>query len=43
MGPFSYVPFMECNHAILSMKNTAIGEIKINDDIIKFSKDSGYI
>ena len=19
MGPFSYIPFMECNHAILSM------------------------
>lgn len=43
MGPFSYVPFMECNHAILSMKNTAVGEIKINDDIIEFNKGSGYI
>ena len=43
MGPFSYIPFMECNHAILSMKNTAIGEIKINDDIIKFDCGSGYI
>lgn len=43
MGPFSYIPFMECNHAILSMKNTAIGEIKINNDIIKFNNGSGYI
>ena len=34
---------MECNHAILSMKNTAIGVIKINDDIIEFNKGSGYI
>ena len=43
MGPFSYIPFMECNHAILSMKNTIIGKIKINDDIIKFNRGSGYI
>lgn len=43
MGPFSYIPFMECNHAILSMKNRAIGEIKVNDDIIKFNKGTGYI
>lgn len=43
MGPFSYIPFMECNHAILSMKNTAIGELKINDKFIKFSKGIGYI
>lgn len=23
MGPFSYMPFMECNHAIVSMQNKA--------------------
>ena len=34
MGPFSYIPFMECNHAILSMKNTVNGSIRINDNII---------
>ena len=27
MGPFSYIPFMECNHAILSMKNRTEGEL----------------
>ena len=43
MGPFSYIPFMECNHAILSMKNTANGSIRINDNIINFDNDSGYI
>ena len=43
MGPFSYLPFMECNHAILSMKNTAIGEIAINDKTMKFNNGNGYI
>ena len=43
MGPFSYIPFMECNHAILSMINTAIGKIKINNDIIIFNNGRGYI
>ena len=43
MGPFSYIPFMECNHAILSMKNTVNGSIRINDNIINFNNDSGYI
>lgn len=43
MGPFSYVPFMECNHAILSMQNNANGSIKINDYEMKFDNDMGYI
>lgn len=43
MGPFSYLPFMECNHAIISMQNTINGSININDEIINFSNDKGYI
>lgn len=43
MGPFSFVPFMECNHAVISMKNTINGEININDKIIHFQDDIGYI
>ena len=27
MGPFSHIPFMECNHAILSMKHEVSREI----------------
>ena len=38
MGPFSYIPFMECNHAILSMQNNANGSININDYEMKFDK-----
>lgn len=43
MGPFSYIPFMECNHAILSMKSDIFGFIKINDQKLEFDKDFGYI
>ena len=43
MGPFSYIPFMECNHAILSMKNSAYGFIKINNNQINFNNSIGYI
>ena len=38
MGPFSYIPFMECNHAILSMRSkcenaslTEMVDIVLND------------
>ena len=43
MGPFSYISFMECNHAILSMKNKLTGMIKINDTEIKLDNGIGYI
>ena len=36
MGPFSYIPFMECNHAILSMQNSIKGIININNKNINF-------
>lgn len=43
MGPFSYVPFMECNHAIISMKNKINGLITINNKKIEFNEGTGYI
>lgn len=43
MGPFSYFQFMECNHAILSMKNIVNGLININQNKIIFNNDAGYI
>ena len=43
MGPFSYIPEMECNHAILSMKNRIDGLIKINNKEINFDNNIGYI
>lgn len=43
MGPFSFVPFMECNHAILSMKHEINGCLTINDKKHNFNNDIGYI
>lgn len=43
MGPFSYIPFMECNHAIISMQNKIQGFISINNNKINFNNDIGYI
>ena len=43
MGPFSYVPFMECNHAIIAMKCRVDGYININEEEIVFENNTGYI
>lgn len=43
MGPFSYIPFMECNHAILAMENHIDGSLYVNREIIDFSGGKGYI
>ena len=43
MGPFSYIPFMECNHAILNMKTCADGKISINNNTITFNNGIGYM
>lgn len=43
MGIFSYMSFMECNHAVLCMKNKVYGGIIINDKKIEFSEGYGYI
>ena len=33
MGPFAYVPGMQCRHAVYSMRHTVYGEIKVNDQM----------
>ena len=43
MGPFSYLPFMECIHGICSMKHNVNGFIKINNKNFDFNDDLGYI
>lgn len=43
MGPFSYVPFMECNHAIISMKHKIQGVMEINNSEMRFNDSYGYI
>ena len=43
MGPFKYVPFMQCRHSIYSMCHKIDGEIKVNDRLYKFENGIGYI
>ena len=43
MGIFSYIPFMQCNHCILSMKSNVEGIISINDKNIEIFNGTGYI
>ena len=43
MGPFSYLPFMECNHALLSMKHHIHGTMKINHKVLIFDQGIGYM
>ena len=43
MGPFAFVPFMECYHGILSMDHDIKGVLKINNEPIEFSGGRGYM
>ncbi len=43
MGWYSFVPFMECNHGVLSLVHSLKGQLKINGDVIDFSGGKGYI
>ena len=43
MGPFRYVPFMQCRHSVFSMKHTVHGEISINGIPYIFWDATGYM
>lgn len=43
MGPFSFVPFMECYHGVVNIHQKIDGELKINDHTRDFTKGNGYI
>lgn len=43
MGPFQYVPFMECNHSIISMHHYIDGILTLNGEVIDFEDGIGYI
>lgn len=43
MGPFSYMPFMECNHAVISMKHDVVGSLIVNNQFMDFHNGFGYI
>ncbi len=43
MGPFHYLPFMECRHSVISMKHTVTGRLCINGTNYCFENGIGYI
>ena len=43
MGPFSYLPNMQCNHEVISLKNTINGKIFLNNKFYDMNKAVGYI
>jgi tocopherol cyclase len=43
MGWYSFIPFMECNHGIISVTHDLLGELTINNKVIDFNKGKGYI
>ncbi|MCB0855377.1 MAG: hypothetical protein KDD63_24305, partial [Bacteroidetes bacterium] len=43
MGPFSFVPFMQCYHGVLSMDHTILGDLEIDGETINFSGGRGYM
>ena len=43
MGPFKYVPFMQCRHSVFSMKHRVRGELRINGESWKLTVGECYI
>ncbi len=43
MGPFKYVPYMQCRHNVYSMCHKINGEIKVNGQLYNFENGIGYI
>jgi tocopherol cyclase len=43
MGWFSYIPFMECRHGVVSINHTCAGTIEINNTLIDLNNATGYI
>lgn len=43
MGPFAYLPKMQCNHGVISMNHDIMGTIQMNDQSLKFNYGRGYI
>jgi hypothetical protein len=43
MGPFAYIPFMECRHGLVSMNHNLRGVMQVNGKSHDFSQGKGYI
>lgn len=43
MGPFKYIPFMECRHQVVSIKHKISGILNLNGKELNFYDSYGYI
>lgn len=43
MGPFKFVPFMQCRHSVYSMRHRIDGQITVNGQQYVFKDGTGYI
>ncbi|MDD3693037.1 MAG: tocopherol cyclase family protein [Oscillospiraceae bacterium] len=43
MGPFRFIPFMQCNHGVISLQHEINGTLKINGKNLGFDSGLGYI
>ena len=43
MGPYTFAPFMECNHGIVSMDHGISGTLVINGEEVDFNGGRGFI
>jgi len=43
MGPFQFVPFMECYHAVIHLSHRIHGQLTINGQVFNFDEGAGYL
>lgn len=43
MGPFKFIPFLQCNHGIISMRHKISGSLTVNNNKWNFDDGIGYI
>jgi len=43
MGPYSFAPFMECYHGVVSMDHSIKGKLAVDGKILNFDGGRGYI
>lgn len=43
MGPFTYIPWMECNHGVMSLRHEITGTLSLDSDTLCFDGGVGYI
>ncbi|HLP05161.1 MAG TPA: tocopherol cyclase family protein [Paludibacter sp.] len=43
MGWYSFIPFMECKHAVVSVSHRIDGSLLVNNRLVSFSGGKGYV